>query len=418
MIVDKKLLSVRLYGQPVGTLKQLSTGKMTFTYDNTAKQAISLGMPLRDEPYGDIASEAYFGGLLPESEIAKKIIGKKYGISPNNTFALIKAIGYDCAGAISCHTIDEPINNQNSFSLDARVITEKELYQHVKELPQKPLFMDVDGLRLSLAGIQDKAAVCLIENQIALAENGCPTTHILKPSSPYFAEMPENEYFCLKIAKGLGLSVPDIQLRKINDITFLLIERFDRRQHNQLIERVHQEDFCQALGVLSFKKYQREGGPNFKNCFDLLKNITHPVVDRKQLASVLIYNYLIGNMDAHAKNFSLLHYSPTEIHLAPFYDLLCTRVYENLTTKMAMKIGGQYDGEQLYPKHWKRLCEDIQFRYISMKKLIDIQCENIFKIALLERENLKVSGHNTEIIDRILIFMEKNIKQLLERFNS
>src|SRR6185312_203532 len=127
-----KQLSIRLNGKPVGILEQLPTGKMLFTYSHSATQAISVSMPVREEPYDEIPTEAYFGGLLPESETVKKIIGKRYGISPHNNFSLLQAIGYDCAGAISCHLIDEPQATQSAFPLTGRIITEDELYQHIK----------------------------------------------------------------------------------------------------------------------------------------------------------------------------------------------------------------------------------------------------------------------------------------------
>jgi serine/threonine-protein kinase HipA len=339
--MKKNQLSIRLHGEQVGILEQAPTGKMSFVYDKDSATAISMGMPIREEYYDDIRCQAFFGGLLPESETVKKIIAKKYGISPINSFALLRAIGYDCAGAISCHAMDEPIISQRSVPLMGKIISEDELYGHIKELPKKPLFMDVDGLRLSLAGVQDKAAICLIDNHIALPEDGCPTTHILKPASLHFEGLAENEYFCLKIAKHIGLPVPEIELKKIKDITFLLIERYDRRIKNNYIERIHQEDFCQALGVPSFKKYQNEGGPSLKNCFELLKNTTQPAIDRNLLASAIVFNYLLGNMDAHGKNFSLLHNAVSNIRLAPFYDMICTSVYQNLTTNMAMKLTAQ-----------------------------------------------------------------------------
>jgi len=246
-MMKKNQLSIRLQGKPIGILEQSPTGNMIFTYDKSATEAISISLPIREEPFNEVQSEAYFGGLLPESDTVKKLIGKKYGISHHNNFALLKAIGYDCAGAISCHAMDDPIAIQNFFPLTGRVVDEEELCQHIKELPQKPLFLDdIDGLRLSLAGAQDKAAVCLIDNQIAIAKNGCPTTHILKPSSSHLPGIAENEYFCLRIAKRMGLPVPDIQLRQVKDIQFLLIERYDRRIKNKQVERLQQEDFCQA----------------------------------------------------------------------------------------------------------------------------------------------------------------------------
>lgn len=416
--MKKKQLSVRLNGIHVGVLEQTQTGSMIFTYDASATQAVSIGMPIREEPYGEHQSEAYFGGLLPESDIVRKIIGKKYGVSHNNNFSLLKVIGYDCAGAISCYDMDEPIIPQLSFPLTTRVVTENELYQHIKELPQRPLFLGVDGLRLLLAGAQDKAAVCLVDNQIALAENGCPTTHILKPTSPYFEGLAENEYFCLRVAKQIGLTVPHIQLRQIKDITFLLIERYDRRIKNKHVERIHQEDFCQALGKLSSKKYQNEGGPSLKNCFDILKNTTQPAIDRNQLASALVFNFLIGNMDAHGKNFSLLHYSQSNIRLAPLYDIVCTRAYSKLSSKMAMKIGSKYDVDNLFPRHWEQLCKDISYRYLAMKDMIEEQSALILEAAIKERDILTATGFNISIIDKVISTIEKNIQQTLGKFKA
>jgi serine/threonine-protein kinase HipA len=414
--MKKNQLSVRLQGEPVGILEQTSTGKKAFTYDSTAVMPISVGMPIREEPYGELQCEAFFGGLLPESETVKKIIGKKYGISPNNSFALLRAIGYDCAGAISFHAINEPIIPQRSVPLTGKIITEDELYEHIKELPKKPLFMDVEGLKLSLAGVQDKAAICLIDNQIAFPEKGCPTTHILKPASPYFEGIAENEYFCLKIAKRIGLPIPEIELRKIKDITFLLIARYDRRIKNKQIERIHQEDFCQALGVPAFKKYQNEGGPGFKDCFELLKNTAQPAIDRNLLASAVVFNYWVCNRDAHGKNFSLLHNATSNIRLAPFYDIVCTRVYKELTSKMAMKIGSQYDADRVLPRHWEQLCKEVNYRYLAMASLIETLGHQIKSAAAQEKEQLKAKGIDSPIIDKIVNVIENNINQTLKRY--
>lgn len=409
-------LSICLNGVQVGILKQTLIGKMVFTYDASATQAISINMPIREEPYSETQTEAYFGGLLPESEVTKKIIAKKFGISHSNTFSLLKAIGYDCAGAISCHEINEPKKQPFFAPLTGRIISEDELYEHIIALPKRPLFIGVDGLRLSLAGVQDKAAVCVIENQIALAENGCPTTHILKPTAPHFEGMAENEYFCLRLAQRIGLSVPHIELRRIKDITFLLIERYDRRIKDAHVERIHQEDFCQALGILSSNKYQNEGGPSFKNCFDLLKETTQPAINRNMLASALVFNYLIGNMDAHGKNFSLLHQTQSQIRLAPLYDIVCTLVYPNLASKMAMKIGTKYDVENLFPRHWEQLCKDINYRYITMKSMIFNQADLILKAAREEKEWLLTAGLMHPIIDKIITMLEENIQRITNRY--
>lgn len=415
--MTKKQLIVYLNGERVGLLEQTASGKLRYTYDPEATRSISFAMPIREQSYGELETEAFFAGLLPESEHTKKIIARRFGVSANNTFALLKAIGHDCAGAISCYAVEEDFIAQSIMPLTAKVIDEEELYRHLKALPQQPLFLDVDGLRLSLAGVQDKAAICLVDNKIALAEQGCPTTHILKPGSSHFQGMAENEYFCLRIAKLLGLPVPNIELRQIKEISFLLIERYDRIVANGQVQRIHQEDFCQALGILSTRKYQNEGGPNFKQCFDLLKNTARPVIDRNWLASALVFNYLIGNMDAHAKNFSLLHTS-SSLKLAPLYDLLCTRVYEQLTDRMAMKIGSKYQADAVFPRHWEQLCTEINYRYPALKNLILKQGSLILKLVAEERYRWLSEGRDVAIVDKIILTITTHIDRTLARFNE
>lgn len=414
--MKKNQLSVRLHGEPVGILEQTPTGKMSFTYNSDAKIVISIGMPLREEPYGEVQCEAFFGGLLPESDIARKAIGRQYGISYNNSFALLKAIGYDCAGAISCHTIDEQVIPQRSFPLIGTIVTENELYQHIKELPRKPLFMDVDGLRLSLAGVHDKAAVCIIDNQIAFPKDGCPTTHILKPASRDYEGLVENEYFCLEIASQMGLSIPRSEIRWVKDIPYLLIERYDRRIQNNHVERIHQEDFCQALSFPSVQKYQKDGGPGFKNCFDLLNETTQPAISRNMLASALVFNFLICNMDAHSKNFSLLQTKNTQFQLAPFYDLVCTLAYPNLVSKMAMKIGKKYEVDFIFPRHWEQLSKEINYAFPALKQLIKKQGESFLNSIDHNREFFIGMTRNSPIIDKIIDVVKGQINKTLKRF--
>jgi serine/threonine-protein kinase HipA len=225
-----------------------------------------------------------------------------------------------------------------------------------------------------------------------------------------------NEYFCMKLAKWIGLPVPNVILHKLKDSCFLLVERYDRRIAGNQVERIHQEDFCQALGVLTSRKYQNEGGPGFKELFELLKSTAQPAIDRNHLATVLVFNYLIGNMDAHGKNFSLLHHASGAIRLAPLYDLLNTRVYPELTSKMAMKIGSKYDAEQIFPRHWEQLCNDIGYRYLAMEKLIKDLSRKILKAAYQERADIHALGIDCSMIDKIITFIESNIEHTVKRF--
>lgn len=413
-----KQLSIRLYGVPIGILKLNQVGKMQFTYDNDARSPISISMPIREEPYPESYCEAFFGGLLPESETARKILGKIFNVSPTNSFALLKEIGHDCAGAISCHLPDEPIEPDASVPIQGKTLSEQSLYKHITELPLKPLFLDVEGLRLSLAGVQDKAAICVVDDQVIIPDKNCPTTQLIKPGSRHFPGLVENEYLMLKIANRLGLPVPNAMLRKINDISFILIERYDRQIENNLVSRIHQEDFCQALAVKSNNKYQNEGGPGFKLCFQLLNSTAQPAIARNLMASATIFNFLTGNMDAHAKNFSLLHHKEKYTLLAPFYDLVCTRAYPALTDKMAMKIGKKYKASEVDDKQWSLFCEEINYRHLALKKMIEKMANSIIQIAQQEINKIQEQDMMHPLLIDVLEFLETNIEETVNKIQS
>lgn len=418
MAVGKRL-SVRLYGKPVGVLEQDVIGKMHFTYLPEATQPLSLSLPLQESAYGQEVCEAYFGGLLPEGEPARRAIGMRFGINPKNTFSLLKAIGYDCAGAVSLHDSDEPVREMDPVPLTGRILTEAELACHIRELPRKPLFIGVEGLRLSLAGAQDKAAVCLMDGQIALPQHGCPTTHILKPAIDLLEETVQNEYLCLRIAHRLGIQAAHAEIRQAEGIPYLLVARYDRYlSEDGRISRIHQEDFCQALGVPSAYKYQREGGPGFRECFDLLRRTTRPVLDRNQLAELMVFNFLMGNTDAHGKNFSLLHGRNGEIRMAPAYDILCTRVYSGLTDRLAMKVGSEYEMPRIFPRHWEALCKQIGFSYPALKKTVLRQCDVLPVIIRQEVAELQATCIATEIPSQILNLLEEQCDLTRRQFTQ
>ena len=167
-----------------------------------------------------------------------------------------------------------------------------------------------------------------------------------------------------ELAQAVGLSVADVDMGEVDGIDYLLIERYDRKRTvDGSLERLHQEDFCQALGIVSEHKYQNEGGPSVKQCFQLLRDTsTVPIIDLSSLLDGIVFNFLIGNNDAHGKNFSLLYSdwpaSGSQPRLAPFYDMLSTVVYPELSPKMAMKIGGEYQSARVSLKHFERLAEE------------------------------------------------------------
>ena len=226
-------------------------------------------------------------------------------------------------------------------------------------LPVRPLLAGEEGLRLSLAGAQSKVPVVLVDGAVALPMPGQPTTHILKPPISRFTATTENEAFVMRLAAAVGLDVAPVEPRVVRDRTFLLVQRYDRALGDDgTVRRIHQEDFCQALGVPPETKYASEGGPTFKDCFALLRSVAaRPAVDVLKLLDAVIFNVIAGNADAHGKNFSIL-YSGEGPRLAPLYDLLATVAYPDLSPKFAMKIGKRATLAELDAKGWTAFAAD------------------------------------------------------------
>jgi serine/threonine-protein kinase HipA len=416
--MSKNELSVRLCEKPIGNLYR-SGANMRFTYGQSARRPLSLSMPLEKNAYGNKYCESFFGGLLPESTKARTIIGRLFHVNSNNSFNLLAAIGYDCAGAVSIQNIDDPVASSNIHKVAGQALSEKALSNYLHELPKRPLLAHLDEIRISLAGVQDKAALCVIDEQICLPEGNTPSTHILKPAIRELEGSVENEFFCLKLAQAIGLPAAKVEIRRALDNIYLLVERYDRVFiDSRKLKRVHQEDFCQASGIVSTSKYQTDGGPSLKNCFDLLNNATFPAVGRKQLLDIVIFNFLVGNADAHAKNFAFLYPEDGTIKLAPAYDILCTRIYKQTTNKMAMSIGGEYQFEKIRASHWQKFCEQNKLSFSGFKQRSGEIIESINKVAKEENKNLIDLGFTSDTVKEVVDYIQISTKSFLDQFDK
>ncbi len=348
-----RTLVVRMLGRGVGVLTETS-GRMAFGYDEAwlddpAAPPLSLAMPPSAEPYDDDACRAFFGGLLPEGAV-RDHLARRFGISPGNDFSLLERIGGDCAGAVSLHPPggDDPEREGRYDWLD-----DEALAAVIADLPACPLGVDLDGeVRLSLAGAQDKLPVFVgADGRIGLPHGGAPSSHIIK--APLFQpDSVLNEAVCLALASDLGMGAAKAEPRTAAGQEFLLVTRYDRRWEGDRLVRVHQEDFGQALGTPSSAKYESEGGPGAADCVGLLRRSSRrPAADILRFVDALVLNVLVGNTDAHAKNFSIL-LDAEGARLAPLYDILCTHCYAGLTRRMAMRIGGQDKADWLDERHW------------------------------------------------------------------
>jgi serine/threonine-protein kinase HipA len=350
-----RTLDVYLYRHLAGHLIQNEHGEMVFDYaeswlKNPAAMPLSHSLPLRKERFERKACRGFFGGILPE-ENKRRIIAANLGISAQNDFAMLEKIGGECAGAVTFLPAGDTLPEHDDHY---RVLSNAELAEILRRLPRRPLLAGDDGIRLSLAGAQDKLAVHLAQEQISIPLGNAPSTHILKPAIEHFSGVVFNEALCLRLAAAIGLPTAKAQIGEVEGIDYLLVERYDRTvisdpaTRRDSLKREHQEDFCQALGIVSENKYQNEGGPSLSHSFALLREVSStPAVDLQSLLDVIIFNFLIGNNDAHGKNFSFLYTGETatdrQIHLAK---------------KMAMKIGGEYVSDEVRPKHFERLAEE------------------------------------------------------------
>lgn len=243
---------------------------------------------------------------------------------------MLEQIGGECAGAISFLPEHEDVpEDDNRY----RELTDDELGKILRELPRRPLMAGEDGIRVSLAGAQDKIAVRRDDGTISIPRGTAPSSHVLKPAIATYEGIVFNEALCMALANACGLNAAPVEIGTVKGIDYLLSERHDRiRDEDGSIRRLHQEDFCQALGVPSDIKYQSEGGLSLTDCFALIRNASStPAPDLIALLDAVVFNLLIGNHDAHAKNFSLLYMPDRSIRLAPLYDLLSTVYYPRET---------------------------------------------------------------------------------------
>jgi serine/threonine-protein kinase HipA len=351
-------LDVYLTGRKAGRLIRKDNGNMQFRYDAGYDGApLSRCLPVQPEAHPHALCRAVFGGLLPEGA-SREAIARRLGISDENDHSLLEEIGGDCAGAISVLPAGCV---QNGVPLTAEIAA-AELDERVADLPQRPLAASPDGEpRLSLAGAQPKLPVIFEAGRTLLPRNSAaPTTHIIKPEPAGFEGLVENEAFCLELAARCDLATARASRRRTGSgLPYLLVERYDRDPTVDPIRRLHQEDFCQALGQPSERKYQAEGGPSIADAMELIRAAAAiPAQDVPRFWEALVFNWLIGNCDAHGKNFSLLYDggAPT---LAPLYDLVSTSLYEDISRRLAMSIGGARLLEEVDLGAWVELARAV-----------------------------------------------------------
>lgn len=337
-------LEVYLCNRLAGNLMRAGDGSLGFQYDDSYLKsphaaALSNTLPLSDAPYGERDIAAFFSNLLPDESVRVRT-AEILHLTPEDTFGLLRILGGDCAGAISFYEPGRSPIAQNQPSY--RELTDTEASSLLKDLAHRPLGINEEFRGISGAGAQDKLIACVRDGHILLPLHGTPSTHILKPGIDRFPESVFNEWFCMRLASACGFETAAADIMTIGGDSYYVTTRYDRTTTGGRTERLHQEDFCQLLRCRPEIKYQDQGGPSLTDCVELIRSLRLPASDLLSFVDRAIFNFLVGNGDAHGKNFSILYRNGIP-RLAPVYDVLCTTVYPPIAKKMAMKFDGKFE---------------------------------------------------------------------------
>jgi serine/threonine-protein kinase HipA len=305
-------------------------------------------MPVQVRSHPDHVVTPWLWGLLPDNEAVLARWARQFQASASSPFSMLATpIGHDCAGAVRFvppDAVDQLVDRPGEVTW----LTEDEVAQRLRELRQDStawLGRSLTG-QFSLAGAQAKTALLRQNGRWGEPSGRVATSHILKPAVTGLDDHDLNEHLCLDAARRAGLLVVRTHIARFGEETAIVVDRYDRRSLDGEVVRIHQEDLCQALGILPWRKYQNEGGPGPKDIVSLFRQaMPHRVaVDAVwRFVEALAWNWLIAGTDAHAKNYSLL-LAADQIRLAPLYDIASALPYGTHEKKLrfAMKLGGDY----------------------------------------------------------------------------
>ncbi len=356
-------LLVSANGIPVGTI-EIENGRWKFGYAaGWNAYALSTNFPIATGTFEDTADakpvEWFFENLLPEGRL-RDLIASRDRIDPRDTWALLIRHGQDTAGALSLIPEGFDVATEEILVPLARETLQEKIEE--SRARNLPLMASWEEIRMSLAGAQEKLGLRIdASGAMFLPEGSAPSTHIVKPenASADFPHCPANEFFCMRLAHELKVPVPAVGLLHLPEPLYV-IERFDRvpldksaeKMAGRAFGRLHQIDLCQALGVAPSKKYESEGGLGLHHLFGVLRGtfIDRPIVAANAVVQWVAFNYLIGNLDAHAKNIAFLMRGQ-KAAVAPFYDMLCVEAYLPRQT-MSMSIAGENKPGWVEGPHW------------------------------------------------------------------
>ena len=343
---------------------------------------LSPRLPLSDAEYVGEEPMVFISNLMPEGPLLSALT-KLRRLPKDDVFALVSEFGAEVAGAFSILPKGKGPPGKGHY----KPYTRKSLCADLQAVRENvPLLSRHEGVRLSLAGAQNKIAVYVspgansikdavnaMGGVLMLSDGNAASSHVLKPAIHPDRDYPQsvdNEALSLALASGCGLPAVRGEILEACSERILLVGRYDREPDGKgRLRRLHQLDFCQMTGTLPDLKYEEHGGPSLADVFRVIRHYS-AIPSRDVLTAVdwVIYNYLVGNADAHAKNLAMMPAGGDKYRLAPWYDILCTNFYPRATTRMAMKIGGEDRPDWVRTKNWEQFAAETGINPSLLKK--------------------------------------------------
>jgi serine/threonine-protein kinase HipA len=376
-------------------------------------------MPLAASEHGHAAVEAFVWGLLPDNSHILDRWGRRFRVSARNAFALIAHVGEECAGAVQ-FVRPERVKLLGKGPKAVRWLDTAGVGERLRALraDQSAWRRPGDTGQFSLAGAQPKTALYFERGRWGVPSGRTPTTHILKPPTGELDGHVENEHFCLALARELGLPAAASTVTRFGDEIAIVVERYDRLRTRGGVLRVHQEDVCQALGVMPTKKYESEGGPGVRDIAELLRaHSSARAEDLDRFVDAIALNWLIGGPDAHAKNYSILIGAGGQTRLAPLYDLASALPYPKLDlhkTTLAMKLGGEYRLRAIGPRQWHKLASELRLDPTRTRDRVRELATRIPDGAATVRRQAVESGLRHPVVEQLPVLLAKRAAQCVE----
>jgi len=399
-------------GQEMGLVRRNRKGRLAFTYNKKWAEEedsypLSLSMPLGLAEHGHGKIDPFLWGLLPDNEMVLARWGREFHVSARSAFALIANVGEDCAGAVQFVRPERLEAVRKGAAGEVRWLSEAEIAERLQVLRQDHAAWrrPTDAGQFSLAGAQPKTAFVFENGRWGIPSGRTPTTHIFKPPTGEFEGHPENEHFCLELARTFGLPVENSKIMRFEKEIAIVVERYDRVRVGSQWIRVHQEDLCQALGLPPSMKYESDGGPNVRKIVQFLQeNSAAGQEDVATFLDAIVFHWLTAGTDAHAKNYSLLIGSGGSARLAPLYDLASALPYRGMhpaRLKLAMKIGGEYGLRTIGRRHWERLANELGRSPAELIERMQAAIESFPELVAETRRRVAAEGIRHAILGRL-----------------